>query len=136
MSVGLLSSNNDFVYLELPQKCNLPDPTFAAVLSRVEINLKTVKAAICEPQEVILIFPFPLVAGSLVKEAVENLPLCCGSNSLTYSTLVQRQEERSYSRHNYSTITLMDQNSQQPPHFVKDVIMDFLMQWMSRNLSI
>jgi hypothetical protein len=43
LSVGPLSSNSDSVDLEHPQKCNLPDPTPAAVLSREEINLEAVE---------------------------------------------------------------------------------------------
>jgi hypothetical protein len=43
LSVGLLNCNSDSVDLEHPRKCNLPDPTPAAVLSREEIISKLSK---------------------------------------------------------------------------------------------
>jgi len=85
------------------------------------------------PQPKILSYPFPFVVGRSIEEAYDGLPLCNVGDVVSVKILLQRQKEKLHGKHHYSTINQRDRGSLNPHQFVNDVVIDFRMQWLSRN---
>ena len=93
----------------------------------------TVDESLFSPQPILLSYPFPFVAGSSVDEACQDLPLCNVGVTVSNTVRLKRQKEKSSGRHHYSTIVQDDRDTLKPHRFLNDVIIDFWMQWLSRN---
>jgi len=85
------------------------------------------------PQPKILSYPFPFVVGRSIDEAYDGFSLYNVDDVVSDAILLRRQREKSHGKHHYSTFVQHDRDSLSPHRFVNDVVIDFWMQWLSRN---